>query len=138
MYAITQSRAMSCGLGDALSAIAPDTCGCRAHLAWRCRRHRTHYGTSFPWLRDQLDEVEWDAEMRHRALTRGHANQGVLVSTRMARGCCKGFSSTATWSRGLSDNGTVVVVKELRGAVLTPLAVAMSLVSGNRRRACLR
>jgi hypothetical protein len=54
---------------------------------------------------------------------------------RRSGGACYGQRAPL---RGLSDNGTVVVVKELRGAVLTPLAVAMSLVSGNRRRACLR
>jgi len=34
--------------------------------------------------------------------------------------------------RPLSDNGAVVVVKEPRGAVLTPLAVPMSLAAGRR------
>ena len=37
--------------------------------------------------------------------------------------------------RPLSDNGTVVVVKEPRGAVLTPLAVPMSLAAG-RQNSC--
>jgi len=37
--------------------------------------------------------------------------------------------------KGLSDNGTVVVVKEPRGAVLTPLAVPMSLAAG-RQNSC--
>jgi hypothetical protein len=44
-------------------------------------------------------------------------------------------ADTGAAERPLSDNGTVVVVKEPRGAVLTPLAVPMSLAAG-RQNSC--